>query len=477
MRITPYGAAGEVTGSCHLLEISGKRVLVDCGQFQGGDNSYARSAEPFPFDPRGIDMVMLTHSHLDHIGRLPALVKAGFHGPVLATAETREIGRLIMMDAAHIMYEEYGYRRRKGERQGHEVEPPPYAVEDVLVAVDLFGAPAVYDAPLSLGDGASATFRNSGHILGAAFIEFEERRNGSSKRATLSGDLGYRGREVMPDPATPHPCDLVVSEATYGNRPHRPVEESRQELASAVKEAIGARRERRHTLVRVGALPGRPLLPAPDVGRGEIARECRIFLDSPLAISITQAYERHLRDLNPRLVASLDAGEDPFEFPGVEFTPSAEDSRSISRRPSGNIIIAGSGMANGGRILHHLRNNLWRPECSVIFVGYQAVGTLGRSIVDGARSVHIFGEAVAVRARIYTINGLSAHADQQGIIDWLRGTDKADVLLVHGEPDSLEDWRRRFAPSWDDRSRSPCRGKRTKSRRRPRHQRAMRCPA
>jgi metallo-beta-lactamase family protein len=170
----------------------------------------------------------------------------------------------------------------------------------------------------------------------------------------------------------------------------------------------------------------------------EIARECHIFLDSPLAISITQAYERHLRDLNPRLVASLDAGEDPFEFPGVEFTPSTEDSRSISRRPSGNIIIAGSGMANGGRILHHLRNNLWRPECSVIFVGYQAVGTLGRSIVDGARSVHIFGEAVAVRARIYTINGLSAHADQQGIIDWLRGTDKADVLLVHGEPDSLE---------------------------------------
>ncbi len=438
MRITPYGAAGEVTGSCHLLEIGGKRVLVDCGQFQGGDNSYARSAEPFPFDPRGIDMVMLTHSHLDHIGRLPALVKAGFHGPVLATAETREIGRLIMMDAAHIMYEEYGYRRRKGERQGHEVEPPPYAVEDVLVAVDLFGAPAAYDAPLSLGDGASAIFRNSGHILGAAFIEFEERQNSSSKRATLSGDLGYRGREVMPDPATPHPCDLVVSEATYGNRPHRPVKESQQEFASAVKEAI----ERGGNVL----IPSFALERSQDVlyylhqmwDAREIARECRIFLDSPLAISITQAYERHLRDLNPQLVASLDAGEDPFEFPGVEFTPSTEDSRSISRRPSGNIIIAGSGMANGGRILHHLRNNLWRPECSVIFVGYQAVGTLGRSIVDGARSVHIFGEPVAVRARIYTINGLSAHADQQGIIDWLRGTDKANVLLVHGEPDSLE---------------------------------------
>jgi metallo-beta-lactamase family protein len=420
------------------VETGGKRVLVDCGQFQGGDNSYARSAEPFPFDPRSIDAVLLTHSHLDHIGRLPALVKAGYHGPVLATAETREIGRLIMMDAAHIMYEEYGYQRRKGERQGHDVEPPPYAVEDVLVAVDLFEAPAAYDAPLSLGDGVSATFRNSGHILGAAFIELEERRNSGNKRATLSGDLGYRGREVMPDPAIPHPCDLVVSEATYGNRPHRPPEESRQEFASAVKEAI----ERGGNVV----IPSFALERSQDVlyylhqmwDAGEISRECRIFLDSPLAVSITQAYERHLRDLNPRLIASLDAGEDPFEFPGVEFTPSTEDSRAINRRPSGNIIIAGSGMANGGRILHHLRNNLWRPDCSVIFVGYQAVGTLGRSIVDGARSVHIFGEPVAVRARIYTINGLSAHADQQGIIDWLRGTDKADVLLVHGEPDSLE---------------------------------------
>ena len=438
MRVTPYGAAGEVTGSCHLLEGGGKRVLVDCGQFQGGDNSYFRSAEPFPFDPRSLDAVVLTHSHLDHIGRLPLLVKEGFDGPVFATGETREIGRLILMDAAHVMYEEYGWRKRKAARQGQEVPQPPYAVEDALLAVDRFAPPVAYDSPVSLGDGLSLTPRNAGHILGSAFLEFEERRNGSGKRLTFSGDLGYRGRAVMPDPSACHPCDAIVSEATYGDRPHRPVEESRQELAGAIKDAL----KRGGNVV----IPSFALERSQDVlyclhqmwDAGELPATCRIFLDSPLAISITGAYERHLRNLNPRLIASLDKGEDPFEFPGVEFTPSTEDSRAINRRPSGSIIIAGSGMANGGRIIHHLRHNLWREDCSVVFVGYQAIGTPGRAIVDGARSIRMFGEEIAVRARIYTINGLSAHADQRGIIDWLRDSGDADVLLVHGEPKGLE---------------------------------------
>ena len=437
MRVTSYGAAGEVTGSCHLLEAGGKRLLVDCGLFQGGDHSYARSAEPFHFDVKSIDAVVITHSHLDHIGRVPLLVKEGYKGPILATTETREIGRLILMDAAHVMYEEYGARRRKAERQGNQVEPPPYAVEDVLVAMDQFEAPAGYDSPLSLAKGLSVTFRNAGHILGSAFLEFEEKRNGNRRRITFSGDIGYRGREVMPDPVDPHPCDLVLSEATYGDRPHRSVEESRQEFEQVVKEAIG----------RGGnvLIPSFALERSQDVlyylhlmwDAGELSQG-RIFLDSPLAVSITRAYERHLKALNPRLLAKLHAGENPFEFPGVEFTVSTEDSKSILRWPSGNIIIAGSGMANGGRILHHLRHNLWRKECSVVFVGYQAIGTPGRAIVDGARSIHIFGEEVAVRARVYTINGFSAHADQRGLVDWLRGTEKADVRLVHGEQKSLE---------------------------------------
>ena len=242
----------------------------------------------------------------------------------------------------------------------------------------------------------------------------------------------------MPDPAACHPCDVVVSEATYGDRPHRPVEESRQEFAGAIKDALG----RGGNVV----IPSFALERSQDVlyylhqmwDAGELPSSCRIFLDSPLAISITEAYERHLRDLNPHLVAGLDKGEDPFEFPGVEFTPSVEDSRAINRWPSGSIIIAGSGMANGGRVLHHLRHNLWREDSSVIFVGYQAIGTPGRAIVDGARSIKIFGEEIAVKARIYTIDGLSAHADRQGIIDWLRGSGDADVLLVHGEPKSLD---------------------------------------
>jgi metallo-beta-lactamase family protein len=437
MRVTAYGAAGEVTGSCHLLEAGGKRVLVDCGQFQGGDNPDARSAEPFRFDAKSIDALILTHGHLDHIGRVPLLVKEGYEGPILATAETREIGRLILMDSAHVMYEEYGARRRKAERHGNQVEPPPYNLQDVLVAMDQFEAPVGYDSPLPLSSSLSVTLRNAGHILGSAFLEFEEKRNGERKRITFSGDVGYRGREVMPDPVEPHPCDFVLSEATYGDRLHRSVEESRQEFEQAVKDAI----------VRGGnvLIPSFALERSQDVlyylhqmwDAGELSR-CRIFLDSPLAASITKAYERHLKALNPQLLGKLQAGENPFEFPGVDFTVSTEDSKAIQRWPSGSIIIAGSGMANGGRILHHLRHNLWRKECSVVFVGYQAIGTPGRAIVDGARSIHIFGEEVAVRARVYTINGLSAHADQQGLVDWLRGTEKADVLLVHGEPKSLE---------------------------------------
>ena len=437
MRVTPCGAVGEVTGSCHLLEIAGRRVLIDCGLFQGDETSYARCAEPFPFEPAGIDAVFLTHSHLDHIGRLPLLVREGFRGRIFATAATREIGRLILMDAAHVMHEEYTHRLRKAQRQGIQLEPPPYAVQDVLVALDHFGPPVPYESPLSLGRNASVTFRNAGHVLGSAFLEFEERKRGRTQKTTFSGDLGYKGREVMPDPVLPSPCDLAVSESTYGDRPHRPVEESRKEFEQAVKEAVA----RGGNVV----IPSFALERTQDVlyylkmmwEAGEMPAK-RVFLDSPLAISITRAYESRLRDLNPRLVARLDAGEEAFDFPGVQFSHSTEDSRAINRWESGSVIIAGSGMANGGRVLHHLRHNLWRDNCAVIFVGFQAMGTLGRAIVDGARKVRIFGEDVAVRARVYTINGLSAHADQNGLLEWLAATGNADVLLVHGVPHSME---------------------------------------
>ena len=268
MRMTAYGAAGEVTGSCHLLEAGGKRILIDCGQFQGNEHAYARSAEPFPFDPRSIDAVVLTHSHLDHIGRLPLLVKAGFDGPIYATAETREIGRLILMDAAHVMYEEYGCAEAKGGAPGRGGGAAAVSPSRTCWSRSTSSSrPSPTTRRHSLGDGLSLTLRNAGHVLGSAFVEFEERRNGSGKRLTFSGDLGYRGREVMPDP------DDLPSLRRRRQRGHlrRPAAPAGRGVAAGVRRrdqgCPRARRERRHPLVRAGAHAGRALLPAPDVGR------------------------------------------------------------------------------------------------------------------------------------------------------------------------------------------------------------------
>ncbi len=437
MRITSYGAAGEVTGSCHLLETEdGFRILVDCGQFQGGKDQEARNYERFPFRPRDVDVVLLTHGHLDHCGRLPVLVKAGYRGEIITTPATRDVARLILLDAAKVQYEEYLVRKRKNRRRGKTVPEPLFDEDDVLVTMDRVHGIALPDEPISLHRNVTATFREAGHVLGSAFIELEVRERGRTVRVTFSGDLGNHARHVVPEPAHPHRADWLVLESTYGDRRHRSFQDSIDELAEAIND----------TFARGGnvVIPSFALERAQDVlfYLRELRRQDRIpkgpvFLDSPLAINLTNVYRRHPRFLHERVRHLLETGQAPFHFSGVRFTPTVEESKHINDIESGAIIIAGSGMCTGGRVLHHLRHNLWRPECSVVLVGYQARGTLGRALVDGAKSVHIYGEEIAVRARIHTINGFSAHADQAELLEWAQAAGTPNVILVHGEDRAL----------------------------------------
>lgn len=435
MKITSFGAAETVTGSCHLVETNGTKFLVDCGLFQGGHEEEERNYGSFPFDPRELDFVLLTHGHLDHCGRLPRLVKEGLGGPIITTAATRDIARFILLDAAHLQHEEFLIRQRKHRRSGREVKQPLYSVEDVLYTLDQFEPRAKYEESLALAPGLSATFRDAGHILGSAFIELVAEENGRKKRVTFSGDLGNLGQHVVPDPLLPHECDLVATESTYGDRNHRSVAESVEELAEAVNETIKgggnviiptfALERAQDVLFYLGQLRHAGKIP-----------ESPIYLDSPLAINITEVYRRHPQCLDEGVQRMLEAGEHPFMFAGTHFTRATEESKRLNEA-SGAIIMAGSGMCHGGRVLHHLRHNLWRAESSVVLVGYQARGTLGRALVEGARSVKIYGEEIAVKAKIHTINGFSAHADQRGLLRWLGPCRGKRALLVHGENHAL----------------------------------------
>jgi len=435
MRITSYGAAEGVTGSCHMVEAGGLNLLVDCGLFQGRREDEDRNSAPLPFDASQIDFVLLTHGHLDHCGRLPLLGKAGFEGSILSTPATREIARAILLDSAHLQTEEASRRRRRARRTGKPHSPPLYTVQDALYALDQFDPRPRYGGKLKLSDDVEITFRDAGHVLGSAFIEIRAPEQEGAKSVVFSGDLGNLGQHVVGDPSPLPRSDLVVVEGTYGDRNHRSVSDSVDELARVVTQVL----ERGGNVV----IPTFALERAQDVlfYLGELRREqriprCPIFLDSPLAIDITRAYRRYATYLDAVVQEMIESGEDPFSFDGVEFTRTTEDSRRIND-VQGSIILAGSGMCQGGRVTHHLKHNLWDEESAVVFVGYQASGTLGRRIVEGAKSVRIHGEEVAVRASVHTIGGFSAHADQAGLLRWLKPCSGGRALLVHGEERAL----------------------------------------
>ncbi len=448
MHIEFHGAAGGVTGSCHLLEVAGKRLLIDCGMYQGGKELESQNAEPFGFDPATIDYVLLTHAHLDHCGRLPLLVKRGFRGEIVTTAASRDLAKIVMMDAAHLAEEEARRLTHKHRLRGESRKVEPiYGVLDVFDTFDRFGRRADYNRPLRIAPGIRATFVDAGHILGSACILLHVREGGRRLKVLFSGDLGNRGRPILRDPATPPRADVVVMETTYGDRRHKPLPPSVAELYQAVLDTL----ERGGNVV----IPTFALERAQEIlyflregiEKKILPRYLPVFLDSPMAISATEIFRRHPECYDRETCAIFLEGRDPFALPNLHFTREAAESMMLNQIHGGAVIMAGSGMCTGGRVRHHLRHNLWRPECSVVFVGYAARGTPARAIIDGARMVHLLGKEVPVRARIHTIGGFSAHADADELVAWHRRTGKpARTFLVHGETEALAAMAERLAP-------------------------------
>ena len=450
MKLSFHGAARMVTGSCHLVEAAGRRVLIDCGMIQGGPAAEAANAAAFGFDPAAIDCVLLTHAHLDHCGRLPLLVKRGFRGSIIATAATRDLARLVLLDAAHLQEEEArrdaAHAARHGQRhggRGHAAGGEPlYTLIDALDAMGRFVPPAKLGEELTLGPGLTARFVEAGHILGSASI-LVTTREGGIRRVLFSGDLGSPGRPLLPSPAAPPAADAVVMETTYGDRAHRRYDASVGEFLDAVAASFARggnvviptfAMERAQELLF--ALRG-------GIASGRLAAAMQVYLDSPMAISATELFRRHPEALAPALAADIARGKDPFALPGLHFVRETAASMALNAIRGGAVLMAGSGMATGGRVRHHLRHNLGRPEAAVIFVGYAVEGTLARRIIDGARSVRLFGETIPVRATIHTINGFSGHADQAGLLAWRRAVpEAARTFLVHGEARAMD----AFAP-------------------------------
>ncbi|HET8712021.1 MAG TPA: MBL fold metallo-hydrolase [Spongiibacteraceae bacterium] len=436
MQISFHGADGEVTGSCHLIECAGKRILIDCGLFQGGHEIEEENAADFGFDAESIDFVLLTHAHLDHCGRLPLLVKRGFRGEIITTLASRELARLVLLDAANLQEEEAVRRERRHARRGSDHGSQPlYTVVEALNTLDYFGRKALYGKSINLAPGIEATFLNAGHILGSASIYLELEEQGRHRRVLFSGDLANGGgapllqaQEELP------PCDVVVMETTYGDRCHRSLDSSVDEFYEAINDAFA---RGGNIIIPTFALErAQELLYFLRVGREQkkLSGPLQVFLDSPMAISATEIFERHPDCFSESLGKIFHAGNDPFRLPGLHFVRETAASMALNRIEAGAIIMAGSGMCTGGRIRHHLRHNLWRREASIIFVGFAARQTLARQIIDGAKVVRIFGEDIPVRARIHTINGFSAHADQAELLAWHGRTGKPETtFLVHGE--------------------------------------------
>ncbi len=436
MKLFHHGACGEVTGSCHLLEVGGRRVLLDCGLFQGTPADEERNRDPFPFDPTSIDAVVLSHAHIDHSGRLPLLVRRGFRGTIHTQQASIDLCEIMLKDAAWLQEKDAEWANRKRERRGQPPVEPLYTRQDAEATLGLFVGHR-YGKFFDVVPGLRVRLHEAGHILGSAIVELRLREGELERTLVFTGDLGHAGTPLLRFPARLHAADLVIMESTYGDRCHRDWAATWTEFGEVLNEARHSR--------------GNILMPAFAVDRTQellfaMSRHVddwgldhwHIFVDSPMAIRVTSVYLKYLDLLHEKAARELvDAATRPL-LPHIRFTMSSEESMAINRIRSGALIIAGSGMCTGGRIMHHLKHNVWRPETHVIIVGFQAEGTLGRALVDGADHIRLWGEKVVVKAKIHTIGGLSSHADQAGLRNWYREfPSRPPVVLVHGEPPAL----------------------------------------
>ena len=434
--VQSFGAAKVVTGSAHLLSLeNGTKLLIDFGMFQGEHEE--KNAQSLEFDPKEVDYLLFTHAHLDHVGRAPLLFKHGFRGQIIATKATLDLARIVMLDSAHLMEESYHLHFKKAQRRNeeHKVKQPLYTPMNVESLLTLKKKFVQYDKTIILDKNIKVTFRNAGHILGSAFIEIDFMEKGVEKRIVFSGDLGNKNDFVLPAPEHAKKADALYIESTYGDRNHRDIQSSIDEFKKIIVDTLNnnanvmipsfaiERTQEILCLLKTMYLEG--TLPS-----------CRIFLDSPMAIRATRVYNKHVNLLSK--TCQMFEAEDGtiFDFERLEFTTTPRASKKINEVTERAIIISGSGMCNGGRILHHFKHRLWNKRNAVIFVGYQAKGTLGREVVEGATSIELYHEKISVNAAIHTINGFSAHADQTELLEWMSAfEDLKKVYLIHGEED------------------------------------------
>lgn len=434
IKVTCLGGAGSVTGSSFIVESSlGKRVLVDCGLFQGGKQMEDRNWEQWPFSPEEIDTLFLTHAHIDHSGKIPKLFKDGFRGRIITSPPTAELCSIMLLDAAHIQEMDAEWQTRKNKRQAKKGILPLYTTEDAEASLKCL-YPVERDRIVEIEPGVRARLRNAGHILGSSILELWVEERGDTIKVVFSGDLGKKDQLIVRDPQEIFDADYLFIESTYGNRFHRSFQDSKEEMLEAIRYSVShgqkviipafAVERTQEILYILGQFYREGLLP-----------EIPIYLDSPLAIKATLVFRKNKKYYDEEALGIVDQGFDPFDLPHLHFTESTRESMAINEKDESAIVIAGSGMCTAGRIKHHLKHNLWREGASLVIVGFQANGTTGRKIVDGAKQVKIFRENVTVRAKVFTIGGFSAHADQDDLLEWVSHFEsKPQVFVIHGEP-------------------------------------------